>query len=162
MGQMRAKLNIAAGAPVPGGLIAAAVFGVIHAGFSVYWSMGGTWLAWSLGGNLQASFQGWEWILTPIGLAKLIAALAPIALARGGWPAAPFRALGVLAGRPGPDRLGWGEHGRGKPGPRGGDPTAVRLRSPGHDRPRLPVGPLFLAWGVALAIGLLASRNRTA
>ncbi len=64
MGQMRAKLNIAAGAPVPGGLIAAAVFGVIHAGFSVYWSMGGTWLAWSLGGNLQASFQGWEWILT--------------------------------------------------------------------------------------------------
>ncbi len=38
---------------VPAGLALAAVFGAVHAGFSLYWSMGGTWLVWSLGSNLQ-------------------------------------------------------------------------------------------------------------
>ena len=83
---MRSRGRNGTGNAVPAGLVAAGVFGAIHAGFSIYWSIGGTWLLSSLGSNLLARFQGWEWILAPIGLAKLIGALAPIALARKGWP----------------------------------------------------------------------------
>ena len=61
-------------------------FGPLRPGpHGIYWSLGGTWHVWSSGSNLQASFQGWEWMLAPIGLAKLIAALAPVVLARRGW-----------------------------------------------------------------------------
>ncbi len=83
---MRSRGSNVTGDVVPAGLVAAGVFGAIHAGFSIYWSIGGTWLLSSLGSNLLTRFQGWEWILAPIGLAKLIGALAPIALARKGWP----------------------------------------------------------------------------
>lgn len=159
--QVRTKGDIATGLAVPAGLVLAAVFGAIHAGFSIYWSMGGTWLVWSLGSNLQASFQGWEWILAPIGLAKLIAALAPMVLARRDWPVRQLTRsacwLGALV------LIGWG-----------GVNTvvgnlvlaAVIQPQSGYDRPGM-IGhaylwdPLFLAWGVALVIGLLASRNRT-
>ncbi len=116
-------------------------------------------VVWSLGGNLLASLQGWEWLLAPIGLVKLIAAVAPIALARTGWPVRPlsrsacwFATLTLIA---------WG-----------GMSTvvgnlvlagAIQPQS-GYDRLGM-IGhaylwdPLFLAWGVALATGLLSSRS---
>lgn len=107
--------------------------------------MGGRWLVSSLGSDLIARFQGWEWLLAPIGLAKLIAALAPIALARKGWPARRLArsacSLGALALA-----------------------GVVRPQS-GYDHAGM-IGhaylwdPLFLAWGVGLAMGLLASRSR--
>lgn len=151
---MRAMNDTVTGAAVPFGLVAAAVLGAIHSGFSMYWSVGGTWLVWSLGSNLQASFQGMEWVLAPIGLAKLIAAVAPIALARGGWPARRLTRsacwLAALA------LIAWG----------GVNTVVANLvlagviqPESGYDRPGM-IGhgylwdPLFLAWGVALVIGL--------
>ncbi|MCY7287715.1 MAG: hypothetical protein LH624_05555 [Cryobacterium sp.] len=83
---MRSRGSNVTGDAVPAGLVAAGVFGASHAGFSIYWSIGGTWLLSSLGSTRLTRFQGWEWTPTPIGLAKLIGALAPIALARKGWP----------------------------------------------------------------------------
>lgn len=65
---------------VPRGLVAASVLGVIHAGFSLYWAMGGPLLVWSLGSNLLDSFRGREWLLAPIGAVKLLAAAGPLML----------------------------------------------------------------------------------
>lgn len=67
-------------------LIAASVFGGIHAAFSLYWAAGGEVLAWSLGTDLLGRFRGRGWLLAPIGTIKLAAALAPLMLARTGWP----------------------------------------------------------------------------
>ncbi len=145
---------------VPAGLVLAAVFGAVHAGFSLYLSMGGTWLVCSLGSNLQASFKGWEWVLAPVGLVKLVAALAPVQLARRGWPVRWLTRsacwLGALV------LVGWG----------GANTVAGNLvlaavihPRDGYDRPGM-IGhaylwdPLFLAWGVALGFGLFVSRNR--
>lgn len=146
---------------VPAGLVAAGVLGAIHAGFSIYWSIGGTWLLSSLGSNMVTRFQGWEWILAPIGLAKLIAALAPIALARQGWPVRMFTRsvcwLGTLA------LIAWG----GLNTVVGNLVLAGVIPQSGYDRAGM-IGhaylwdPLFLAWGGSVAIGLFASRDRDA
>jgi len=145
---------------VPGGFVAASAFGVIHAGFSFYWAAGGTLLVSSLGTGLVESFRGREWLLAPIGAVKLVAAMAPLALARSGWPARRVTRwtcwLGALL------LMGWGALN-----------TAVAnlvladviQPESGFDRPGM-IGhaylwdPLFLAWGAALMIGLLASRGR--
>ncbi|MGA8995053.1 MAG: DUF3995 domain-containing protein [Nocardioidaceae bacterium] len=114
---------------------------------------------WSLGHDLVEGFQGREWVLVPIGVTKLVAALAPLALAHGTWPARVVTrslcwlgALGLLV---------WG-----------GPSTvvahlvlvgAIRPES-GFDRSGM-VGhdylwdPLFLAWGAAATISLFASRG---
>ncbi len=145
---------------VPGGFVAASALGVIHAAFSLYWAAGGTLLVWSLGSDLVESFRGREWLLAPIGAVKLIAAVGPLVLARSGWPAGRVTRsacwLGALL------LTIWG-----------GLNTAVgnvvlagviRPES-GFDQPGM-IGhaylwdPLFLAWGAALAIGLIASRGR--
>lgn len=73
--------------PAPFAFILAGVLGAIHAAFSLYWAAGGTWLAWSLGTDVVESFRGREWLLAPTGAIKLTAALAPLMLARAGWPA---------------------------------------------------------------------------
>lgn len=46
----------------------------------------GSWARW-VRTDLVESFRGREWLLAPIGAIKLIAAIAPLALARSGWPA---------------------------------------------------------------------------
>ena len=159
---MRSRGSNVTGDTVPAGLVAAGVFGAIHAGFSIYWSIGGTWLLSSLGSNMLARFQGWEWILAPIGLAKLIGALAPIALARKGWPVRLLTRsacwLGTLV------LIAWGGVNTVV-----GNLVLAKVIQPqsGYDRAGM-IGhaylwdPLFLAWGVALAIGLFASRGRDA
>jgi hypothetical protein len=152
--------DVETGHTVPAALVAAAVFGAIHAGFSIFWSMGGTWLVWSLGGRLQASFHGWEWVLAPIGLVKLTAAVAPILLAYTGWPARSLTHaacwLGALV------LIIWG----GLNTVVGNLVLAAVIRpDSGYDRPGM-IGhaflwdPLFLCWGAALAVGLFASRLR--
>ncbi|CAN5431947.1 DUF3995 domain-containing protein [soil metagenome] len=158
---MPKRRAVSASGRAPGALIAASVLGATHAAFSFYWAAGGTLLVWSLGTDLVDSFRGREWLLAPIGAVKLIAALGPLVLARAGWPArAVTRSVcwvgAVLL-------LGWG-----------GLNTAVanlvlvgviRPES-GFDRAGM-IGhaylwdPLFLAWGMALTLGLIASRGRT-
>ena len=143
-----------------GGFIAAAVFGGIHAGFSLYWSAGGTWLIWSLGGSLVEAFQGREWVLAPVGMVKLVAAAAPLGLAARGCPRRRLTRSACWLGAA--LLIAWG-----------GTNTVVGslvlggILQPGsgYDRPGM-IGhawlwdPLFLAWGAALAFGLWASRRR--
>lgn len=145
---------------VPRGLIAATALGGIHAGFSLYWAAGGTALAWSLGSDLVASFQGREWLLAPIGAIKLIAAVTPMVLAHWGWPARRVTRSSCWLGAS--VLILWG----------GLNTVVANLvlvgviqPQSGFDRPGM-IGhawlwdPLFLAWGVAVAIGLLATRSR--
>ena len=148
------------GNAAPVGLLVAAALGAVHAGFSLYWSIGGTWLLSSLGSDLVARFQGWEWVLAPIGLAKLIGALAPIALARHGWPVRKLARTACWLGALG--LIAWG----------GANTVVGNLVLGGVIRPESGYDragmlghaflwdPLFLGWGVALAIGLLATRGR--
>lgn len=143
-----------------GAFITAGVLGAVHAGVSFYWAAGGQFLAWSVGTDLVTSFQGREWLLAPIGLAKLAGAVGPLLLARAGWPLRRFTRLtcwfGALV------LLVWG----------GLNTlvanlilTGVIRPTSGFDRAGM-IGhaylwdPLFLAWGVALTLGLLASRGR--
>ncbi len=145
---------------VPGGFVAASAFGVIHAAFSLYWAAGGTLLVWSLGTDLVESFRGREWLLAPIGAVKLIAAVGPLVLARSGWPAGRVTRsacwLGALL------LMIWGGLNTAV-----GNLVLAGVITPesGFDQPGM-IGhaylwdPLFLAWGAALAIGLIASRGR--
>lgn len=141
--------------------MAAAVVGAVHAAFSIYWSMGGTWLLWSLGSSLQATFQGWEWVLAPVGVVKITAAVAPILLARRGWPArAVTRSACWLAALV---LITWGGLNTIV-----GNLVLASVIHPqsGYDRSGM-IGhaflwdPLFLGWGAALAAGMIASRRRT-
>lgn len=142
--------------------VVAAVLGAVHAGFSFFWALGGTWLAWSLGTELVASFQDRSWVLIPIGAVKLVCAVAPLVLSHSGWPLRILTRTGCWAGAV--LLLGWG-----------GLNTAVgnlvlsQMIRPasGFDRPGM-IGhaylwdPLFLVWGVAVTIGLFASRRPSA
>lgn len=147
---------------VPGGLVAASVFGSIHAGFNLCGAAGGTWLVGSLGTDLVESFRGRERLLAQIGALRLVAALTPLALARLGWPARRFTRwpcwLGAIF------LIGWG----GLNAAVGNLVLAEHIQpESGFDRPGM-IGhaylwdPPFLAWGAALLIGLLASRGRAA
>lgn len=146
---------------VPGGLVVAAVLGVVHAGFSLYWAAGGTLLVWSLGSGLVESFRGREWMLAPIGAVKLVAALSPLVLARSGWPQPRVTRLmcwlGALV------LIVWGGLNTVV-----GNLVLAGVIEPGSGFDRLGMighaflwDPLFLAWGEALAVGLLASRAVT-
>lgn len=137
----------------------AAVLGAIHAGFSFFWALGGTWLVWSLGSDLVARFADRTWVLIPIGAAKLVCAIAPLVLSYRRWPLRSLTRTGCWGGAA--LLLGWG-----------GLNTAVGnlvlfdVISPasGFDRPGM-IGhaylwdPLFLVWGVAVTIGLISSRR---
>lgn len=137
---------------------AAGVLGLVHAGFSFYWSAGGTFLLQSVGTDLAATFDGRGWLLAAVAAIKLIAALAPLAFALSSWPAG-WVTRGVCW-------LGaailvvWG----------GLNTVAANLvlagainSGAGFDRAGM-VGhaylwdPLFLAWGLALMAGLLTGR----
>lgn len=146
---------------VPGraAFLAAAAFGIVHAGFSVYWAVGGKWLLWSLGSSLLESFEGWEWLLFPIGIVKLVAAVTPFILAQQGWwrrrlsQSACWLGAAVL--------VVWG----GLNTVVGNLVLAGVIQSgSGFDRLGM-IGhawlwdPLFLVWGVALCVALFASRR---
>jgi hypothetical protein len=145
---------------VPGGFVGAAALGMVHAAFSVYWAAGGTLLVWSLGDDLVERFQGREWLLAPIGVVKLLVAVAPTALVGWGWPArvatrsACWLTALVLVTWGGLNTII-------------GNLVLAGVIEPesGFDRSGM-IGhaylwdPLFLAWGVALTMGLVSSRGR--
>ncbi len=148
--ESRIRLGLAA-------FIAAAVFGIVHAGFSLFWAGGGTWLLWSLGSSLLETFQGMEWVLHLVGLAKLIAAVAPLVMLRRGWWKARLTRAACWAGAL--VLITWG----------GLNTvignlvlTGVIQPSSGFDRPGM-IGhawlwdPLFLVWGASLVVGIFAT-----
>jgi Protein of unknown function (DUF3995) len=157
---MHGGSKAAAANNVPGGFVVAAALGMVHAAFSLYWAAGGTLLVWSLGDDLVESFRGREWLLAPIGVVKLFVAVAPLALARWAWPARvatrPACWLGALV------LVVWGGLNTFV-----GNLVLAGVIQPasGFDRSGM-IGhaylwdPLFLAWGVALTIGLIASNGR--
>ena len=65
-------------------LVAAAITGVVHGLFSIYWALGGNWLANTLGHQLVDAFAGRRWLLIPVAAVKIGFALLPLLLARWG------------------------------------------------------------------------------
>lgn len=139
------------------GLATAAAAGIIHAGFSFYWGCGGTWLTSSLGSGLTESFRGREWLLLPVASFKLVAALAPVFLARAGWPLRRSSRIACWSGAI--VLVLWGGLNTVV-----GNLVLAGLLQPadGYDHPGM-LGhaylwdPLFLLWGLALVAGLLST-----
>ncbi len=147
---------------LPGGIgfVVAGVMGTIHAGFSLYWAAGGTWLLWSLGSRLLDTFEGREWVLIPVGVVKLAAAVTPLVMARWDWPTRQLTRTACWLGAA--VLIAWGGLNTVV-----GNLVLTGMIQPGsgYDRSGM-VGhawlwdPPFLAWGIALVIGLAATRKR--
>ncbi len=140
-------------------LLVAAVAGAVHAGFSLYWALGGRWLVETLGERVVETFAGRELLLLPVGVAKLAGALIPYVLHRRDWPGPRWWRPLCWAG--GAVLLAYGLV----------NTVSASLVLAGvvdvaaPDRPGL-IGhallwdPLFALWGAALLAGLWWSRRR--
>lgn len=137
----------------------AAAAGLVHGGFSLAWAAGSDVLMDTLGERVTTTFEGRRVLLVPVGLLKAAFAVAPLLLTVSGWrPARPLRWLcwsgaAIL--------VVWGGVGTvvaqlvlaGIVHPDGGFDRAAMI---GH---AWLWDPLFLVWGVALALGLLTTRQ---
>lgn len=139
------------------GFVVAAVAGLLHAGSSVYWGLGGDALLETVGA-IADQFSGQRWMLVMIGLIKGVVALLPLALFARRRPIPGLLRGGMWAG--GAVLVFWGA---------ANTATSALLaagvipRSESYDRTAtlghaLLWDPLFLAWGLALATGLWVSR----
>lgn len=139
------------------GFVAAAIFGVVHGAFSIYWGVGGTALLRTVG-SIADQFADRRWMLVVVGGAKCVGAVAPLVLYERASPiprplrAAMWAATTLL--------VAWGAVNA-----VGAALLASRVvpRPADYDAPAtlghaLVWDPLFLAWGLALAVGLYASR----
>ena len=138
----------------------AMVAGLVHAGFSVYWGIGGSWLVETVGQQMTGAFSGMRWLVVFVGLVKAACAVAPYVLLRAGrlshdpwlWTSWAGGVVLVL----------WGGAGAvagnlvlaGVITPDGGYDVAGQI---GH---AFLWDPLFLIWGLALMGGLMAHRRR--
>jgi len=156
---MRAQTSTSARGRVPTALMIAAGLGIVHTLVTVYWVFGGSALLQTLGRDMVAVFAGRRWLLLPVAAVKLAVAVAPVVLDRHSWPLRPLtRGLAWTAAMV---LIFWG-----------GVNTVVGNLvlggaiepSGGYDRPGM-IGhawlwdPLFLLWGLALAVGLTGSRR---
>lgn len=82
----------------PTALVVAAVAGVAHGAFSLYWALGGDWLLATVGQRMIEQFSEARWLLLPVGLVKIAAALSPALLAATGWPLQRLSRLVCWAG----------------------------------------------------------------
>ncbi|MDF8265207.1 DUF3995 domain-containing protein [Luteipulveratus flavus] len=141
----------------PPALSAAAVAGVLHGAISLYWASGGDWLIETLGQRLLDAFADSRWVLFPVGVAKIAGAVVPLLLARRGllnrvlWRVLCWiGALGLIV---------WG----GLNTVVGNLVLADIIRPDGGYDHAGMVGhawlwdPLFLLWGLCLAVGLRRS-----
>ncbi|WP_414122919.1 DUF3995 domain-containing protein [Corynebacterium nuruki] len=143
----------------------AAVAGVVHGGFSIYWGIGGAWLVDTLGEDLVEQWQEHPALLLPVGVVKILAALLPLLLLRSpGQPGKPglwHRLLQVVSWAGAVLLSLWGGVNTVT-----GNLVLSGIVEPdgGYDHDGM-VGhawlwdPLFLLWGVALAVGLWLSRR---
>lgn len=141
-------------------LLIAAVAGTAHGLFSLYWATGGNWLVGTLGRQLVDEFAGRRWLLFPVAAVKIAFAALPLVLAKMAWPGGrPWRivcwaGVAVLVVWGGVNTLT-------------GNLVLAGVVVPGggYDRDAM-VGhawlwdPLFLVWGIALAVALLLTRRR--
>lgn len=144
-------------APAVSALSVAAVVGVVHGAFSIYWGFGGSWLIGTLGENLVEMWREHAVLLLPVGAVKIIAALVPLLLLS-------HRAmtwLRMLCWAGAVVLILWGGINTVT-----GNLVLAGVVTPdgGYDREGM-IGhawlwdPLFLVWGVALAVGLRALRG---
>ncbi|WP_166973336.1 DUF3995 domain-containing protein [Brevibacterium atlanticum] len=146
-------------------LLGAAACGIIHAGFSLYWALGGQSLIDTLGSDIADFFSTRQALLGAVGIVKIIAACAPLALGIFEWPHpmvtrgfcwAGGGALVVWGGANtvigNAVLLGAGDDSR----------TVDRVAMAGH---AWLWDPLFLLWGtlllIALAVGVPRHSTRT-
>lgn len=138
----------------------AAVAGLLHAAWSGYWAAGGNALLDTLGQQLVTAFADRRWLLWPVTALKALVAVLPLIFDRRGWPPLT-RALAWLAAAV---LIVWGGMNTvvgnlvltGVMDPAGGYDREAMI---GHAR---LWDPLFLIWGVALAVGLASTRRYAA
>ncbi len=87
-------------------LAVAAITGVVHGLFSIYWALGGNWLANTLGHQLVDAFAGRRWLLIPLAAVKIGFALLPLLLAS--WGRLGRRPWRILCGAGAAMLVGWG------------------------------------------------------
>lgn len=140
-------------------LALAAAVGLVHAAFSLYWALGGSWLLETLGVRVVQTFADMRWVLLPVAAVKGGFALLPLWWHTRSWPLARLSRGVSWVGAA--ILILWG-----------GSNTVVAhlvlggVITPdgGVDRPGM-LGhawlwdPLFLLWGAALAVGLARGRS---
>ena len=136
--------------------------GVIHAAVTLYWALGERGLLWTMGDSFVAQFADIMWVLYPVALVKGVSAVAPLWLARRGWPlrrlTRPVCWVGSVV------LVAWGGANTvlanavllGAVRPDGGFDRAAMI---GH---AWIWDPLFLVWGASLAAGLWSTRHSEA
>ena len=141
-------------------LVAAAVAGLIHAAFILYWALGGRWLLrtvgeWAVDYAREAPVAA-GMLLTTVAGVKCAVALVPLLASRGllprprAWRGLAWLAAIVLIGYGAVNSVvGWIVLG-GVVRPEGG---FDRQAMTGH---AYLWDPLFLVWGLLLGVGLLA------
>lgn len=146
-------------------LLAAACAGSVHAGFSLYWAAGGTWLLETVGQwAVRAAEEGGPLVtggLTAIGVAKLVASWVPVVVERR-RPALLRRWVRAVSWVGAAGLLLYGGANTaiaalilaGVIRPDGGYDHAAMI---GH---ALLWDPLFAVWGLFLAVGLALTRDR--
>ncbi|AIF41758.1 MULTISPECIES: DUF3995 domain-containing protein [Dermacoccus] len=139
--------------------VLAALAGVIHAAVTLYWALGERGLLWTMGDSFVAQFADIMWVLYPVALVKGVSAVAPLWLARRGWPlrrlTRPVCWVGSVV------LVAWGGANTvlanavllGAVRPDGGFDRAAMI---GH---AWIWDPLFLVWGASLAAGLWSTRH---
>lgn len=143
-------------------VLAAAAIGVVHAAFSAYWALGGTWLLSTIGA-IAVDFSRREplesgLMLGAVALVKLLAALIPVAVdaQRMPWPRA-WRAICWVGGP------GLVLYGLVNIVASGAVLLGILVPEGGYDRDAI-IGhallwdPLFLLWGLALTGWLWLTR----
>lgn len=134
-------------------LLVAALAGILHGAASIYWGLGGQWLLETVGDQVTGQFAGFGWVIIVVGLVKVAFALSPLLLDGRWWRLFHWCGAAVL--------VAWG----------GLNTVVINLVLAGV----LPRGedfdyaamtghgwlwdPLFLLWGLALAVGLWATRR---
>lgn len=144
-------------------LSVAALAGLVHGAFSLYWGVGGSWLVDTLGEDLVEQWEDNAAVLLPVGAVKILAALLPLLLLRTpGQPSLWPRLLRAVSWAGAVLLILWGGVNTVT-----GNLVLSGIVEPdgGYDHDGM-VGhawlwdPLFLVWGVALVCGLLLSGRR--
>lgn len=140
-------------------LVIAMAAGLVHAGFSVYWGIGGSWLVDTVGQQMTGTFADMRWLVVFVGLAKAACAVAPYVLLRAGRLShGPSRWISWAGAEA---LVSWGGAGTivgnlvlaGVITPDGGYDVAGQIGQ------AFLWDPLFLVWGLALMGGLMAHRR---
>lgn len=136
----------------PAFLVAAAA-GLLHGAASVYWGLGGTWLLETVGEQVTGQLEGLGWAIVTVGAVKIAFALSPLFVDGRWWRILHW--LGAVT------LMLWG----------GANTVVINLvlsgvlpRGEDYDHAAMTGhgwlwDPLFLLWGVALAVGLSATRR---